>query len=332
MKELEFIEIIKNTLSKSSCIGDDCAYLKDLGIVITHDSLVEGVHFSREFSSHYDLGYKSVMVNLSDIYAAGAKPKYITISLSLPGSTEDDFVKEFYEAVEDIAKRYDFEVIGGDITGSDKIFISVCAIGTTEGRTISSRKNAHVGDYVITSGVHGSSVAGLWILEHSAFHEQLLAHPEFLASNIQASNLVDKYLRPTAQRALSEDISTKITTEYAMMDTSDGLMDALYKIASSSNVLIEVDFNKVPYDKQIESVAKFANAEYPEWVLYGGEDFEIVACISEQDLEKLDKKNYTIIGRVKEKTEDHFVEVDLGYEVQKVCDLEKSFNHFKEKQ
>lgn len=331
MKELEFIEIIKNTLSKSSYIGDDCAYLKDLGIVITHDSLVEGVHFSREFSSHYDLGYKSMMVNLSDIFASGAKPKYLTISLSLPNATEGDFIKEFYEAVEHISKQFDLEIIGGDITGSDKVFISVCAIGITEGRNISSRKNAHVGDYVITSGVHGSSVAGLWILQHTAFHEQLLTHPEFLATNIQASNLVDKYLRPTARNLLSDDISTKISTEYAMMDTSDGLMDALYKIASSSNVLIDVDFEKVPYDKQIESVSKIANAEFQDWILYGGEDFEIVACISEQDLEKLDKNNYTIIGGVKEKTEDHFVEVDFGYEVRKVRDLERSFNHFKEK-
>ena len=166
MKELEFIEIIKNTLSKSSHIGDDCAYLDDLGIVITHDSLVEDIHFSREFSSPYQIGFKAIMVNLSDVYASGALPKYLTISLSLPKDIDNEFVKEFYRAVDDISKEFGVEVVGGDITGSDKIFISVCAIGTTKNRQIASRKNAKVGDYVITTGVHGSSRAGLWLLQN----------------------------------------------------------------------------------------------------------------------------------------------------------------------
>ena len=98
MKEKEFINIIKNTLN-SELIGDDCAYLKDLGIVVTQDSLVEDVHFSRKFSSPYQLGYKSAMVNISDVCASGAKPLYLTVSLSLPDDIDGEFIKEFYKCI-----------------------------------------------------------------------------------------------------------------------------------------------------------------------------------------------------------------------------------------
>lgn len=316
MKELEFIEIIKQTLSKSSYIGDDCAHLKELKIVITQDSLVEDIHFSRKFSTPYDIGYKSIIVNISDIFASGAIPKYVTISLSLPNDVNDSFIKEFYNAVDDIAKKFDIEVVGGDITGSDKVFISVCAIGTTVGRNISSRINAHVGDFVILSGVHGSSAAGLWALQN----------------NFENQKLAKNHLSPTPQKKLSEEIATKTTSKYAMMDTSDGLADALFKIAEASNVQISVNFDKIVYDKSIEDIANAANCDFKDWILYGGEDFGLVACISKDDLNKLNKNTYSIIGEVKEKTENYFVEVNFGNNTEKIFDLKKSFNHFKEKE
>lgn len=312
MKELEFLEIIKNNLSNKSFIGDDCANLPDLGIVMTQDSLVEDIHFSLQFSSPFQLGYKSMVVNLSDIYAAGAIPKYFTISLSLPDYIETDFVGEFYKACNDLANKYNFEIIGGDITGGDKIFISVCAIGVIQGHKISSRRNAKVGDYVVTTGVHGSSAAGLWLLQNEISED---------------FNLVDSHLMPSPQKDFSEQISTKIDREYAMMDTSDGLVDALFKIAQSSDVMISVDFSKIPFDKNIEHVAKIAKVDYYDWIFYGGEDYQLVACVDEVNLKKL--SNYTVIGQVKEKTNNHFVEINIEDEVLKISDLEKSFNHFR---
>ena len=103
MKEKEFIQIIKSTL-ESEYIGDDCAYLKDLGIVITQDSLVEDVHFSMKYMTPYQLGYKSVMVNISDICASGAEPKYLTIALSLPKIVDEVFVKEFMKVQKRLQK------------------------------------------------------------------------------------------------------------------------------------------------------------------------------------------------------------------------------------
>lgn len=320
MKELEFLKIIKETLSDSSYIGDDCAYLKDIGIVITQDSLVEDIHFSLNFSTPYQLGYKSIVVNLSDIFASGAIPKYLTISLSLPKNIDEEFLKEFYSAVNDLSEKYNFEVIGGDITGSNKIFISICAIGTTYERKISSRTNAKIGDYVIVTGEHGSSAAGLWMLQHS---------PELALEGYNLDHLLNCHLKPLLDANLSKEISTKIDRDYAMMDTSDGLVDALFKIAQSSNVTLSVDFDKIPYDKRIEEVAKLAKINFIDWILYGGEDYQLIACIDEENLKKI-QSPYNIIGKVKEKSEDNFVEIVYFDKTDNISNLEKTFNHFRQ--
>lgn len=318
MKELEFLKIIQKTLSKNAHIGDDCAYLKDLGIVITQDSMVEDIHFSRNFSTPKQIAYKAVIINISDIFASGAIPKYITVSLSMPKDIDETFVSEFYNEIEKLSKQYDFEVIGGDITGGSKCFISICAIGLTKGRKISSRSNAQVGDYIVTTGNHGSSVAGLWLLQN----ELPTNHP-------QLTSLKNNHLEPSIKNNFSNEVATKCDKDYAMMDTSDGLADALFKIAQASNVLLSVDFDNVPYDKKIEEVAKLAKVDFMDWILYGGEDFQLVACINEKNLNKIDKSTYTIIGRVKEKTQEHFVEIFSDNKTEKMTNLEKTFNHFK---
>ena len=314
MKELVLLEIIKNTLSKRSHIGDDCAYLDDLNIVITQDSIVEDIHFSREFSTPFQIAYKAVMVNLSDVFASGAIPKYLTISLSLPKDIDNEFVSEFYRACDELSNEFDFEVVGGDITSADKIFISICAIGVTQDRKISSRSHAKAGDFVVTIGNHGSSAAGLFALQNNLGQYQ---------------NSINTHIMPTVNADFSNEIATKIERDYAMMDTSDGLADALYKIAQSSEVLVSVDFDKIPFDSEIQEIAKLAKVDYKEWVLYGGEDFKLIACLDEANLKKINS-SYTIIGRVKEKVENHFVEVVFDDKVETIKDLEKTYNHFKE--
>ena len=122
MKEKVFISTIKNVLN-SNYIGDDCAYLPDLGIVVTQDSLVEDVHFSLDFMSPYQLGYKFVMVNISDVVASGAKPKYLTVALSIPTNIDENFIKEFYQGAKDACGN-EIEIVGGDITRAEKVFIS----------------------------------------------------------------------------------------------------------------------------------------------------------------------------------------------------------------
>lgn len=291
MKEKEFINIIKNTLN-SDYIGDDCAYLKDLGIVVSQDSLVEDVHFKREFITPYQLGYKSIMVNISDICASGAKPLYLTISLSLPNDIDKNFVKEFYEGAKFACDHHHYslperngeniKIVGGDITSADKIYISVCAIGDAKNRNISSRKSAKEGFKVVVSGLHGSSAAGLKLLMQGKSEPQkfIKAHLEPQAQ-VEFSQNISKFRHSEeAKRPKNLPSCQENLIAYAMMDTSDGLMDALSTIANESGVLLEVDFDKIPYDKDLEQFDS-----WQDMVLFGGEDYGLVAVVP-QDFER----------------------------------------------
>ncbi len=300
MKEKEFISIIKNILN-SPYIGDDCAYLKDLGIVVTQDSLVEDIHFSSKFTSAFDLGYKSVMVNVSDVAASGAAPKYLTVSLSLPSNIKNSFVEDFYNGCKK-ACGDDIQIVGGDITGSEKIYISICAIGKTLERNISSRKHAKVGQKVVVSGIHGSSSAGLkLLLENKKFPEKF----------------IKAHTNPIAQVEFGKKISTTVKEPYAMMDTSDGLMDALSTIANESGVLLDIDFDKIPYDKDIE---QFEN--WQDLVLFGGEDYQVVATVPQNYVEGFE------IGTVQEGLGVNLKSCDGVNHYSKQDIEEKIFNHF----
>lgn len=266
MKEQDFINIIKKQIG-TEYIGDDCAFLKDLGIVVTQDSLVEDVHFKMSWCTPYQLGFKAVTVNISDVLASGAEPKYVTIALSLPSKTEKKFVEEFYKGAKSALRGA--KIIGGDITGADKVYISIAAIGTTNGRKISSRSNAHVGDVVITKGEFGKSSLGL----------------KELMTGGSDSELIRSHLEPQLEENFANEIATQINSEYAMMDTSDGLADALFQIASSSNVSIDSKF--------VEGI-------------FGAEDYKLVATVPRIFLKKLTE--YEIIGKVVEK-QDYILKI-----------------------
>ena len=262
--------IIKNiaTSLDNDYIGDDCAYLKDLGIVITQDNLVENIHFKREWYTPYQLGYKSAVVNISDILASGACPAYLTLGLSMPSYLGNDFVNEFIQGMKD--GSYGAEVCGGDITGSKNgLFISVTAVGSVNNRRISSRKNAKEGYVIVVSGEHGTSSAGLRELLNSGTREDLII----------------SHLMPVLDIDFSEKISKNIKSDYAMMDSSDGLGDALFKIAEASGVKIEADYSLIPHKQELS---------YND-VILGGEDYKLIAAVPPDFAEMYD---LTVIGNV----------------------------------
>lgn len=266
MKEQNFIKII-NDITQSPFLGDDCAYLKDYGLVTTQDNFIEDVHFKREWATPFQIGYKATVVNISDILAAGAIPKYLTVGLSLPNDIDDEFIKEFYLGVK--AGSYGAEIIGGDITGADKIFVSITALGSDKERKISSRRNAKVGYKIITSGKYGLSTLGLNELMNGGNNQEL----------------IKAHLEPSLNVKFSKAISAQIETDYAMMDTSDGLADALYKIAESSGVKITA--------KNIDG-------------MYCAEDYNLVAAVPSEFLSKI--SDYEIIGEVK-KFDGYYLEI-----------------------
>lgn len=303
MKELEYLKIIHNTLSDSSFLGDDCALLKEFGLCVTQDTLVEDVHFVLSSTTPFELAQKAINVNLSDLAAALSEPLFVTISLSIPSSLNNTFVEEFYKGVESCCKQYGIKVIGGDLTSSDKIFISICAIGKKNLDIDVSRSFAEVGNVIVTTGVHGDSAAGLKFI---------------LDSQDSPDYFVKKHLCPLAQIKKSKQIAEALNKagvkKIAMMDTSDGLGDAIYKISKASGCYLNIE--TIP-------VSDILKETFPQsWknlAFWGGEDFELLFCVPEEVYNLLDKSQFYKIGTV----------INQSLSDDLVKDFEdKSFKHF----
>lgn len=257
-KEFEFLNIISKTLSNSKYLGDDCAYLKEYNLCVSTDSLIEGVHFLFNYMNPYEVAKKSLLVNISDILASGAQPKFATISLS--GNLNNSFIEEFYKGINETALEYDIAIIGGDLTKSDKISITITIFGDCKNRNISKRSAAQDGYIVATMGEFGSSAQGL----------------SDLAKNIKDNYFISYHKKPILYPKISKLIATKTQKPYAMMDSSDGLVDCLMQISAKSKVGIDINYSKIPH--------KTKNKDY---VLYGGEDYSLVVCLFEQDFKKI---------------------------------------------
>lgn len=316
MKEFLFINTVKETLNNASYIGDDTAYIEEKDLVVTQDTLIEDVHFRQATTSPYDLGIKSIVVNLSDIASSGGVAKFVTISVSVPSYIEADYIKEFYKGVNHICEKHGVVVIGGDFTGASKISISVTAIGYMDKLAPATRNKAKVHDYIVTTGVHGKSAAGLYLLENN-----IKGHDKFKKAHITPSPKLNE------GRLLLE--SSKKTP--AMMDTSDGLADALYKISNDSRVDIEIDYSSICHDKELEIVANLAGVDIFDWIFFGGEDYELVASVDEETYEKI-KDYFIIIGRVAKESENPKIIVKKQGDTFLIDDKslsQKSYDHYK---
>ncbi|MBQ3640579.1 thiamine-phosphate kinase [bacterium] len=317
MKELEFLQIISEKLDNNSYIGDDTAFLEDLGIFVTQDTLVEDVHFLMHTTSPYLLGRKAVSVNLSDLAAALSIPKYISVSVSMPENTEKNFVSELYRGIKEVCDEFKVKVIGGDITGSNKIVISICAIGLKSCQYLSSRAYAKKDDYIITTGSYGKSSAGLYALTNFLMAED---------------TLIQAHLNPQAKINEALYISSLLEEDIATMDTSDGLIDAIYKISQASGHTIELDFNSIPVEKSVKDFSNRNNLNYQDFVLWGGEDYEVVFCVPKKVFEKLDSNKYKCIGRVQNKDNNPVVNIKTDGKKERITKEifeKKSYNHFK---
>lgn len=316
MKEFDFLNIISSTLNFSNYLGDDCAYLEDLGVFVTHDTLVENVHFSLNYTSPYLLGRKAVSVNLSDLASCIAVPKYITVSLSMPKNVSSTFVSELYRGINDVCNEFNVKVIGGDITGSDKIVISICAIGKKQSEYFASRENAKKDDYIIVTGNFGSSSLGLYSLENFLYAED---------------DLVFSHINPIPKVNLANKLSKLINSNIAMIDSSDGLLDSLFRIAKMSKHSLVIDFDKIPVLDVSKSFSKRNNLDLSDFVKWGGEDFELVACVSEEIYQKLDSNDFHLIGKVLNKDSSPCVQINYGNITEKITEsilLSKSYDHF----
>lgn len=300
MKEYDFINIIKEiTDTELDLIGDDTAVIKESGLVLTCDTLVENTHFSLQTTSPYDLGYKAGAVNLSDIATSGGVCNYLLVSLAMNRNIEKEFIAEFYKGLKDISDRFNTHIVGGDLTFSNNLVITVTAIGST--KVNSSRSYAKPGQYLITTGDYGASYLGLQILEFSK-RKQLSSIFDDFKNEI---NIIKKrHLKPFPRINEAQHFITNFKyDQYCMMDTSDGLADAVFQISKLSNLTIEVDVSTIPIDETVKKLGKMIHLIPEELVLYGGEDFELLFTCDQNDLDLLlNNQTYTFskIGKITE--------------------------------
>jgi thiamine-monophosphate kinase len=270
-------------------IGDDCALLESLQApVVTVDTLIEGVHFRRDwienFSSPRALGWKSLAVSVSDLAAMGATPVAAFISLAVPKNEDLAFVDALYEGFEQCAETYGFTIAGGDTVASPVLNISATLIGNAFSVPV-RRSGAQVGDIISVSGNLGDSAAGLYMLQNEIAPKS--SHEEFLLQrHFEPIPRLDEM-----QRLLSEN-SGKI---HASLDLSDGISSDAKHIARRSNVSLQIDLDSIPMSVPALELAQRCEVSPFGWAIAGGEDYEILICSSEEI------EDWIPIGRVIER-------------------------------
>lgn len=266
--EFSFIEAIKNQVIVPETfegIGDDCAVIKiseTIAQVITTDMLVEGVHFLKDKISPYQLGRKSVAVNLSDIAAMGANPQAIFLSISIPKETDNQWLDEFIRGV----ISWNIPLLGGDTTSSiNGVVINITACGTIDYKNIKRRSKAKVGDAIYVTGNLGDSAGGLYCI----------------LNNIENDILIDAHNNP--QPHINQGITLgRCESVNAMMDVSDGVAGDLKQILKASNVSAIVYTDNIPTSKALGNLCKYHLLNELELTLCGGEDYVLLFTASEK--------------------------------------------------
>ena len=285
-------------------IGDDAAVLNfgNKKAVLTTDLLVEGVHFDLSYMPLKHLGYKAVMVNLSDVYAMNASASQITVSIALSNRFPLEAVEELYAGIELAAKNYNVDVVGGDTTSSvTGLIISISAIGVANEEDIVYRNGAKPNDLLVVTGDLGGAYMGLQILEREK--EVFKVNPNNQPELDNYSYIIERQLKPEARKdivKLLNDLDVKPT---AMIDISDGLSSEIIHICEQSKVGCDLYENKIPLDPQVISTCEEFKIDSTMIALSGGEDYELLMTISQKDFPKIKANpNLTVIGFMTEQS------------------------------
>lgn len=284
-------------------IGDDAAVLDYSGkkTVVSTDLLVEGIHFDMMYTPLKHLGYKSIVVNLSDIYAMNAQPKQVTVSLAISSKFSIEALEELYEGVKLACKKYQVDLIGGDTTSSlHGLAISVTALGEANEDELIYRNGAKPGDLICVSGDLGAAYLGLQILEREK--QIYLEHPDVQPELENAQYLIERFLKPEARRdvlAFFKEAGLKPTS---MMDVSDGISSDIMHICKQSGTGCEITEATVPIAQDAYNMALNFNIDPITCALNGGEDYELLFTIEAEDETKITgEEGISIIGQITER-------------------------------
>ena len=283
-------------------IGDDAAVLDYSGenkqVLVTTDLLMEGVHFDLVYTPLKHLGYKSAMVNLSDIYAMNGTPKQITVSLAISKRFCIEDLDDFYDGVKLACKLHNVDIVGGDTTSSvTGLAISITCIGEADKDKVVYRNGAHDTDLICVSGDLGAAYMGLQLMERekAVFQGEKDVQPDFAGKEY----LLERFLKPEARRDIIEELAKAGIKPTAMMDVSDGLSSELMHICSQSNAGCRVYEERIPIDYQTAVMAEEFNMNLSTCALNGGEDYELLFTVPLTDHEKVSQiKDVKIIGHI----------------------------------
>ena len=286
-------------------IGDDAAVLDHFGkqIVVTTDLLIEGVHFDMVYTPLTHLGYKSVIVNLSDIYAMNATPAQITLSIGISNRFSVEALEEFYEGVYAACEKYNVDLVGGDTTTSNKGFIiSVTAIGEVAPGRFVKRDGAKKGDLVCVSGDLGAAYLGLLLMEREKkiFMESPSVQPDLESQDY----ILRRLLKPEARKDIISFFEENDIHPTSMMDISDGLSSEILHICKQSNAGCVLHEDKIPIAEEARQFAFKLDLDPTACALSGGEDYELLFTVKQEDYDKLVlNEQISVIGYITEAAE-----------------------------
>lgn len=309
--EFGLIDHLTKTFTKSNDstvkgVGDDAAVLKcgDTFQLISTDLLVEDIHFDLSYCPLVHLGYKAVVVNLSDIYAMNAKPSQITVSLAISNKYSVEALEQLYAGIEKACRHYGVDLIGGDTTSSTRgMVISVTAIGHSDSaERIVYRSGASSGDILCITGDLGAAYLGLQLLERE---KQLFISDNSIKPDFSGHEyLIERQLKPEACREAIAYFSRHSIIPTAMIDVSDGLSSDLMHICKQSGVGAYLEEGKIPMHDDARMMALEFNLDPVSCALNGGEDYELLFAIRPEDLDKIRfMPDVYIIGEVVDKAD-----------------------------
>ncbi|MDE5416186.1 thiamine-phosphate kinase [Alkalihalobacterium chitinilyticum] len=303
-------------------IGDDAALFHIEGAydeVICVDTMVEDIHFRKDTMAPFHIGHKALAVNISDIAAMGGTPLFYLVSIAIPKDWEDEELYEIYEGMSKLASQYEMDLIGGDtVSTKDKLVISVTVIGKIEKGRRLLRSQAKSGDLVFVTGNVGSSAAGL----HLLFEKTRTG-----SFSKEEMELIQSHQMPQPQVKAGR-VLAQSNCRLALNDVSDGLASEANEIAEASGVTIVIEENKIPIIPVIDAIDP---EQRLKWALFGGEDFQLIGTMSEENWEmvhkQLEKQGVTasVIGKVTAGEAKVFLQTE-----ENLVELKKEgYNHFK---
>jgi thiamine-monophosphate kinase len=281
-------------------VGDDAAVLSfgNKQTVVTTDMLVEGVHFDLTYVPLKHLGYKSVMVNLSDVYAMNAQPKQITVAFALSSRFSLEAVEELYAGMLMACKKHNVDLVGGDTTSSTTgLVISITAIGVADEKNIVYRSGAQESNLLCVSGDLGGAYMGLQILERekAVFKENPKLQPDLEGKDY----ILERQLKPEARKDIIDLFSKLEIQPTSMIDISDGLASEILHICKNSKVGVELYEEKIPIDPLTYETAREFDLDPTLCALSGGEDYELLFTIDLKDYDKVKNQlDFTVIGHM----------------------------------